>query len=626
MRTVFIPLLLCIIALPGRAQVNTDSLFQIWHDTSRPDTTRLAALEDIEWDLLYRNPDSTYALVLQQLDFATKAGSKKWQAQALNTMGTYYYIQADYAKAIESHQKSLAIRQEIGDKTGVAASYNNLGLVYRNLGKNLKAIEYHQKSLTIKEEMGNKKGIASTQNNLGILYIDLGDFPKALSCFEKALQISQERNDQTAMALSYDNIGTVYLHTEDYAKALEYLYKSITIREKTGEKLGLSSSYTNIGYVYKMQGKYALSLDYYQKSLAIQEELGENYSLGSTYYNIGNLYQAWGNYGDAIKWCQKSLHFGQEISAVPVQTDACGCLYESYKARGDTKTALAYYERFIILADSMKNNETAETLRQMEFDKQVMLDSLGKEEDKLKVEVAHQRVVHQKNKTLNFLLISAMVVFAIALALWSRMLYFRRNSQIFQDKAENLEKQQLLNEIALLKSQVNPHFLFNSLSILASLVRTDPDLSEQFIDQLSRSYRYILEQKEETLVTLRTEIEFIRSYLFLLKIRFENKFDVQFDLPEPILDNYKIAPLTLQLLIENAVKHNRMSLKESLIVHVSQEGELLVVKNHLQPRTTPAASTGIGLHNIKTRYALLTDRPVWSGKVEEEFVVKVPLL
>ncbi|MDX2283831.1 MAG: histidine kinase [Bacteroidia bacterium] len=202
----------------------------------------------------------------------------------------------------------------------------------------------------------------------------------------------------------------------------------------------------------------------------------------------------------------------------------------------------------------------------------------------------------------------------------------RRRVARMQEHARELEKQQLINEVALLKTQVNPHFLFNSLSILSSLVRTDPELSEQFIDQLARSYRYILEQKEQTLVSLRTELEFIQSYAFLLKIRFERKFDLRFHLPEALLDRYKIAPLTLQLLIENAVKHNRMSAREPLIVEVAAEDEWLIVRNRLQPRSTPAASTGIGLQNIKDRYALLSDLPVQAGETEGTFTVKIPLI
>jgi LytS/YehU family sensor histidine kinase len=128
-------------------------------------------------------------------------------------------------------------------------------------------------------------------------------------------------------------------------------------------------------------------------------------------------------------------------------------------------------------------------------------------------------------------------------------------------------------------------------------------------------------------VTVRTELGFIESYSFLLKIRFENKFSVDIQLPENILDKYKIAPLTLQLLIENAVKHNRMSVNEPLVVTISfEEDQMLIVKNKLQPRSTPAMSTGVGLQNIMNRYALLTKRPVWAGEADDQFVVKIPLI
>lgn len=194
-------------------------------------------------------------------------------------------------------------------------------------------------------------------------------------------------------------------------------------------------------------------------------------------------------------------------------------------------------------------------------------------------------------------------------------------------KAERLEKASAQAQFAALKNQVSPHFLFNSLSILSSLVQVDADLSEKFIDQLSRAYRYILEQKDNELVTLKTELEFIQAYVFLLKIRFEEKFDVAINVPEALWTQYKIAPLTLQLLVENAVKHNRMSSDRPLRVQIRAEKDTLVVENVLQPREqTDTSSTGVGLQNIVDRYALLTPRPVTIGPDEGMFVVKIPLL
>lgn len=195
-----------------------------------------------------------------------------------------------------------------------------------------------------------------------------------------------------------------------------------------------------------------------------------------------------------------------------------------------------------------------------------------------------------------------------------------------QLKAERLEKEALLSQFEALKSQLSPHFLFNSLSILTSLIHEDVELSEQFIKRLSKAYRYILEQRDQDLVPLITELDFIQSYTFLLKIRFENKFDVLIDVPPAIQTSYRIAPLTLQLLIENAVKHNRMSLQEKLRVHVYVNEDWLLVENPIQARDQPEPSTGVGLANIVNRYSLLTDRPVEFGEKEDLFVVKIPLI
>ena len=195
-----------------------------------------------------------------------------------------------------------------------------------------------------------------------------------------------------------------------------------------------------------------------------------------------------------------------------------------------------------------------------------------------------------------------------------------------QFRAERLEKEALLSQFEALKSQLSPHFLFNSLSILASLIHEDVDLSEQFIKRLSKAYRYILEQRDQDLVPLKTELDFIDSYTFLLRIRFEHKFDVCIDVASDLQQQYRIAPLTLQLLVENAVKHNRMSLQEPLRIRIYTEDGWLIVENPLQDRDKPEPSTGMGLTNIVNRYVLLTDRRVGFARESGLFVVKIPLL
>lgn len=206
------------------------------------------------------------------------------------------------------------------------------------------------------------------------------------------------------------------------------------------------------------------------------------------------------------------------------------------------------------------------------------------------------------------------------------------NARAFQQlkdvqlRAERLEKEAVRSQFDALKNQLSPHFLFNSLSILTSLIHEDIALSEQFIRQLAKAYRYLLEQRDQDMVPLKTELDFIQAYTFLLQIRFENKFEVVIDVPQLVQDQYKIAPLSLQLVVENAVKHNRMSIRERLRVRIYTEGEFLIIENPLQPREPPEPSTGVGLTNITNRYSLLTGHPVWYGEQQGSFVVKIPLI
>ena len=201
-----------------------------------------------------------------------------------------------------------------------------------------------------------------------------------------------------------------------------------------------------------------------------------------------------------------------------------------------------------------------------------------------------------------------------------------RRIQQLQLHAERLEHAAVQAQLDALRNQVNPHFLFNSLSILASLVDTDARLAGQFVSRLAKAYRYILEQREQARVPLRTELDFLAAYTFLLTVRFEGKLFVDLDVPEAARDGYAIAPLTLQLLLENAVKHNRLSTAEPLRVTITLTGDWLRVTNPVQQRLAPEVSTGVGLQNIIGRYRLLTDQPVRVAETEEYFIVDLPML
>lgn len=191
-------------------------------------------------------------------------------------------------------------------------------------------------------------------------------------------------------------------------------------------------------------------------------------------------------------------------------------------------------------------------------------------------------------------------------------------------REQQLTREKLIFQYETLKSQVNPHFLFNSLNTLSSLVRENTDLSEEFIQKLSHIYRYILENEENELVPLHKEIEFVRDYFFLQKIRDEEKISLKTEFSQ--LNEAYILPVSLQLLVENAFKHNAATRNRPLEITIHNEGlDILVVRNTLQKKVHLNASPGIGLKNLNERCRLVLNREIEIKETADEFIVKVPV-
>jgi hypothetical protein len=191
-------------------------------------------------------------------------------------------------------------------------------------------------------------------------------------------------------------------------------------------------------------------------------------------------------------------------------------------------------------------------------------------------------------------------------------------------REQKLREENLIFQNETLKSQINPHFLFNSLNTMSSLISTRPESAQLFISKLASIYRYIIENSIKDSVPLETELDFIRDYFFLYQIRDENKISLDIN-----IENYagfKIMPVSLQSLVENAIKHNKATKDEPLRITVYLEGEFVVVSNNLQKMATQFKSTGTGLKNLSERAGLVTGKSIIIEENADSFVVKIPLI
>jgi len=203
------------------------------------------------------------------------------------------------------------------------------------------------------------------------------------------------------------------------------------------------------------------------------------------------------------------------------------------------------------------------------------------------------------------------------------LVYFFKWWRVSAINEEKLKQEAIQLRYDALKSQVNPHFLFNSLSVLSSLVDTDPFKAKQFIQQFSDIYRYVLDQKDKEVVALDDEIQFVKSYINLHQIRHSNSLKITIDIND--LSGF-IIPLSLQTLLENCFKHNIISEEKPLSVKLWREGDFVIVQNNLQKRRTIKDSNGIGLETISKRYDYLSQHPMEIVQDENYFTVKVPII
>jgi sensor histidine kinase YesM len=237
--------------------------------------------------------------------------------------------------------------------------------------------------------------------------------------------------------------------------------------------------------------------------------------------------------------------------------------------------------------------------------------------------ITHQQISSDFFFDRAFFMAKIAFTFIFVGSLLSNALLFFKNWKEAAVQHEKLKREQLALQYETLKSQVNPHFLFNNLNSLTSLINTNPDKAIDFVKKLSEVYRYVLDQKDQELVDLEWELKFVESYVFLQKIRFGANLTVQVQVNSK---NFKVIPLSIQMLIENAIKHNEISDRKPMLIKVyTTDDHYLIVENHLQKKPVSEGS-GTGIQNIRERYEFFTNKRVTIFENLDRFLVSIPLL
>lgn len=432
--------------------LNKDSLWTVWNNTTLEDSTRINAMNELAWDgYLFSKPDSSFECAKLAHDLAKQAGFERKMASSLNTQGASLWVRGNLANALYYFNASYDVYQKSGDLANSAACLNNMGVIYRSQGNNLKALSLFLKSLDIRETIKDSTRLAGVMSNVGLIYQDQEDYDNALVYYTRSLKIRESLNDSNNMAGTLANIGLILQIQEDYNEALEYFEKSLVLNRKLINRKEEANSLANIGLIYFELEENSKALDYLEQSNLICTAINDSNGMANIHKSIGTIYLSENKFSKAISRCKKGLEISDLIGDMLLQKEACNCLYLSYKNNGDPANALTLHERMSVITDSLKQSETQQKLHEIEFNKLVLQDSVANAEKERIIEEQYQAEVSANNRSKNISFGVSIAVLILAAGLYSRLRFMRKTKTIIEqekDRSESLLLNILPSEIA----------------------------------------------------------------------------------------------------------------------------------------------------------------------------------
>jgi len=374
-------------------------------------------------------------------DKRTKKVFLKYLSVALNNIGYLNDSKGNIPEAIDFYNQSLNIMSEIDDKEGIAVSLNNIGFIYDNQGNIAQALEYYSKSLKIQEQIGNKKGIAQSYNNIASIYEHQQDIEKALDYYNQSLKLKLSIGDKPGAATTLNNIGHIYHLKKNDNKAILYFQKSLDIHIQLKNKNGISTTLSNIADIHQTNGNYdrALALDF--ESLKNAKEIDHKECILSALNSIGEIYYSKKEYTKALEYGLQSTEVNRKTGYVENTKGSALLLYRTYAALKDPKNALASYELFVQMRDSINNQETRKASIRSQFkyiyEKKAVADSIKVAEEKKLVQIRLKQDENQRY----FLYAGLLLTLIFGSVMFNRFKVAQKQKNIIDQQKQTVEKQ-----------------------------------------------------------------------------------------------------------------------------------------------------------------------------------------
>ncbi|MEZ5195628.1 MAG: tetratricopeptide repeat protein [Bacteroidales bacterium] len=379
----------------------------------------------------------------------------------------------------------------------MGVTYNNLGMNFQNLGQYDKAIEQYQNSYSIAREIGNETHLFFSLINIGIVYDEWGKYSFALEHYKRALAISRAIQSQSYMGISLQNIGYVLYETKQYDSALLYFEKSLEISDEIGDKTGIFNTLINKGEVYIELYRYDSAIENFEQALQIAEESGNSNNIILASLKLGEAHRLNGQLSQSKPLLELSLSNARQMEEPKLIKDALLALSEFYSSSGDFRNAYSCFQEYTSIKDTIFNRDSRHEITEMQT-----LYELDKKE--AEIEIQNLRIEQQRNR-IYFILLSVIVLIVLAYLVFNRYKLKQKHYRI------ELEKKNIDIEQRLLRTQMNPHFIFNSLNSINSFISdNDSGSAQSYLSKFASLMRYILDNSRKTMVPVEDEINTLK--------------------------------------------------------------------------------------------------------------------
>lgn len=513
------------------------------------------------------NNHSDFALALDYGFLALKssklASSQKGEAMALNMIGIAHFNQGSFDSSYSYYDKALTLFESIYDTLGIVHTLNNLGILWKNSGNYEQSILHYREVLELTKSRNQKDMMAYTLNNIAIVYYDWKYYELALEHYQESLGLLRELGDSLRIAPLLNNIGELLKETGNIASALAHFNEALRISQNRNIPKTLMNSLLNIGDVQYLNRDLPSAADYFSR--AIETAIRYNYPSGIAYASVqlGKTYLDMGRTSDAFKTTMEGLNLAVEQQNIKLAKDAHYNLYNYYLVQGNEAKALEAYLMYSQLKDSLFDQDSRNEVDRLRTEyetekKENEIALLGREKAIQKLEIDRQ-----KNLRTYTSLLAALILF-IGYLIYTRFRLKQRNIHIA------LERDKIDIEQRLLRSQMNPHFIFNCLNSINSFIVTNNTRTAQlFLTKFSQLIRLILENSRKSTISLQAEINTLQLNLELEQMRFNNQFDFTIQVADGlVVEDVYVPPMLVQPFVENALFHG--------IIHLKTKGEIMI--------------------------------------------------